>query len=406
MASAPGESRCRSPRCAKRRTSSACRCSRRGSTGRPDIHFDSRPGAARPFHYFAFGAAVSEVEVDGFTGAVPSAAHRHPAGRRRFDLADRRSRPDRRRLSPGRRLAHASRSCCGTRKAGVAPAGASTYKLPSWSEMPDVFNVHFLERATQPGVVVGSKAVGEPPLMLAFSVREALRDAVAAFGDGACRDVRQSRDARARLLRRPRVRCRATAELRPGPDPMNVELRSSSAPPSSTRPAIRSSSSRRAARSRWHDDGGLLVRDGRIVAAAISRQFATAHPTRGHRLARRVRAARLRRHARALPAAADHRRAGPVAARLARAGRAARRSADGRPRLRRRTRPASFVHALASHGTTTALVFGAHFAGPRRRSSRPPTRPDCASSVRPGGVGSPAAARAAPVAGASLSRQH
>jgi xanthine dehydrogenase large subunit len=41
-----------------------------------------------------------------------------------------------------------------------------------------------LERAAQPDVVRGSKAVGEPPLMLAFSVREAIRDAIAAFGNG------------------------------------------------------------------------------------------------------------------------------------------------------------------------------------------------------------------------------
>ena len=67
----------------------------------------------------------------------------------------------------------------------LATGGASTYKLPSWSEVPDVFEVAFLERATQPGVVFGSKAVGEPPLMLAISVREAIRDAVAAFGGGA-----------------------------------------------------------------------------------------------------------------------------------------------------------------------------------------------------------------------------
>jgi xanthine dehydrogenase large subunit len=40
-----------------------------------------------------------------------------------------------------------------------------------------------LEDAAESGVILGSKAVGEPPLMLAFSVREALRDAVAAFGD-------------------------------------------------------------------------------------------------------------------------------------------------------------------------------------------------------------------------------
>jgi len=42
--------------------------------------------------------------------------------------------------------------------------------------------VHLFERATESGVVYGSKAVGEPPLMLAFSVREALRQAAAAFG--------------------------------------------------------------------------------------------------------------------------------------------------------------------------------------------------------------------------------
>jgi xanthine dehydrogenase large subunit len=59
---------------------------------------------------------------------------------------------------------------------------ASTYKLPSFSEMPEVFNVTLLEKATEEGVVYGGKAVGEPPLMLAFSVREALRQAVAAFG--------------------------------------------------------------------------------------------------------------------------------------------------------------------------------------------------------------------------------
>ena len=56
--------------------------------------------------------------------------------------------------------------------------------------MPEEFNVHLYERATEPGAVYGSKAVGEPPLMLAFSVREALREAVAAFGPaGHCVDL-------------------------------------------------------------------------------------------------------------------------------------------------------------------------------------------------------------------------
>src|SRR5699024_9965124 len=57
-----------------------------------------------------------------------------------------------------------------------------TYKIPSFSEAPEVFNISLLDKAHEEGAVYGSKAVGEPPLMLAFSVREALREAVAAFG--------------------------------------------------------------------------------------------------------------------------------------------------------------------------------------------------------------------------------
>ena len=57
-----------------------------------------------------------------------------------------------------------------------------TYKIPAVGDMPREFNVALLRNAAQKGVVHGSKAVGEPPLMLAISVREAIRDAVAAFG--------------------------------------------------------------------------------------------------------------------------------------------------------------------------------------------------------------------------------
>jgi xanthine dehydrogenase molybdopterin-binding subunit B len=58
-----------------------------------------------------------------------------------------------------------------------------TYKLPSIGDTPQIFNVNFLKNATQKSVVSGSKAVGEPPFMLAISVREAIRDAIAAFGE-------------------------------------------------------------------------------------------------------------------------------------------------------------------------------------------------------------------------------
>jgi xanthine dehydrogenase molybdopterin-binding subunit B len=59
---------------------------------------------------------------------------------------------------------------------------ASTYQIPAFSDAPIEFNVTLLGKAAQPNTIHGSKAVGEPPLMLAFSVREAIRDAVAAFG--------------------------------------------------------------------------------------------------------------------------------------------------------------------------------------------------------------------------------
>src|SRR5206468_3248993 len=61
---------------------------------------------------------------------------------------------------------------------------ASTYQIPSFWDAPPIFRVELLPDAPQHSVVHGSKAVGEPPLMLAFSVREALRDAVAAFAPG------------------------------------------------------------------------------------------------------------------------------------------------------------------------------------------------------------------------------
>ena len=58
----------------------------------------------------------------------------------------------------------------------------STYKIPTLADIPLEFHVSLLPRATEPNAVYGSKAVGEPPLMLAISVREALRDAISSFG--------------------------------------------------------------------------------------------------------------------------------------------------------------------------------------------------------------------------------
>jgi xanthine dehydrogenase molybdopterin-binding subunit B len=62
---------------------------------------------------------------------------------------------------------------------------ASTYQIPSFSDAPAVMKIKLyddvVDDAAEPTVVHGSKAVGEPPFMLAFAVREALKEAVAAF---------------------------------------------------------------------------------------------------------------------------------------------------------------------------------------------------------------------------------
>ena len=150
------------------------------------LHWDAERMQGEPFKYFAYGAAAAEVEVDGFTGA-----YRLRRADIVHDVGDS--------LSPLIDLGQIEGGFVqgvgwltleellwdetdGPNRGRLNTQAASTYKIPSFSEMPEEFNVHLFERATESGVVYGSKAVGEPPLMEAFSVREALRQAVGAFG--------------------------------------------------------------------------------------------------------------------------------------------------------------------------------------------------------------------------------
>ena len=150
------------------------------------LHWDAERMQGEPFKYFAYGAAAAEVEVDGFTGA-----YRLRRADIVHDVGDS--------LSPLVDLGQIEGGFVqgvgwltleellwdetdGPNRGRLNTQAASTYKIPSFSEMPEEFNVHLFERATESGVVYGSKAVGEPPLMEAFSVREALRQAVGAFG--------------------------------------------------------------------------------------------------------------------------------------------------------------------------------------------------------------------------------
>ena len=147
----------------------------------PDLHFDRASGRGRPFHYFAFGVAVSEVEVDGLTGE---------ATLRRVDILhdvgeSLNPHVDRGQIEGGFVQGAGWLTCeevLWDREGRLLTHAPSTYKIPTIADVPTDFRVTLLPRAAQPGVVYGSKAVGEPPLMAAISVREAIRDAVAAFG--------------------------------------------------------------------------------------------------------------------------------------------------------------------------------------------------------------------------------
>jgi xanthine dehydrogenase large subunit len=152
-----------------------------GHYATPGIHFDVASGRGEPFRYFAYGAAVAEVEVDGFTGQ-----HTLRAAHILHDVGDSLAPQIDRGQIEGAFLQGAGWLTCEELVFGgdgaLASRGASTYKLPGVGECPAVFVVATLARATEPGAVHGSKATGEPPLMLAIAVREALRDAIAAFG--------------------------------------------------------------------------------------------------------------------------------------------------------------------------------------------------------------------------------
>lgn len=152
------------------------------------LHWDAKTFKGTPFKYFAHGAAATEVEVDGFTGAyrVRRVDIVHDVGDSLSPMIDIGQVEGGFVQGAGWLTLEDMRwdSGDGPNRGRLLTQAASTYKLPSFSEMPEEFHVALLEDATEEGAVYGSKAVGEPPLMLAFSVREALRQAAAEFGPG------------------------------------------------------------------------------------------------------------------------------------------------------------------------------------------------------------------------------
>lgn len=147
----------------------------------PEIHYDREKGRGRPFYYFACGSAVSEVEVDVRTGLARllRVDILHDVGSSINPAIDRGQ------VEGGFVQGMGwltSEDLVWTPEGKLLSHGASTYAIPTMGDIPFHFEVNFLPDAAQPGTIHGSKAVGEPPLMLAISVREAIRDAIASDG--------------------------------------------------------------------------------------------------------------------------------------------------------------------------------------------------------------------------------
>jgi xanthine dehydrogenase large subunit len=148
----------------------------------PKIHYNRETAAGRPFFYYANGAAVSEVIVDTLTGEYKLTAvdiiH---------DVGDS--------LNPAIDIGQieggfvqglgwlTTEELKWNAEGRLLSTGPATYKIPAIADVPEHFNVRLLEgHPNREPTIYHSKAVGEPPLMLAISVWCALCDAVSSIG--------------------------------------------------------------------------------------------------------------------------------------------------------------------------------------------------------------------------------
>jgi xanthine dehydrogenase large subunit len=150
----------------------------------PKIHYDKTTLSGRPFFYFAYGAACTEVAIDTLTGENKLL---------RVDILQDVGRS----INPALDIGQiegafvqgmgwlTTEQLVWTEQGLLATHAPSTYKIPTAGDVPARFQVDLWDARNTEDNVFGSKAVGEPPFMLAISVFEALRDAIAqARGDG------------------------------------------------------------------------------------------------------------------------------------------------------------------------------------------------------------------------------
>lgn len=143
----------------------------------PDIHYDRHTLTGRPFYYFAYGAACSEVAIDTLTGEhkLLRVDILHDVGQSLHPEIDRGQ------IEGGFAQGLGwltSEELVWNDQGLLQTRGASTYKIPTAADLPPHFKVALWPEANRKDNVGGSKAVGEPPFMLAISVFEALRDAI------------------------------------------------------------------------------------------------------------------------------------------------------------------------------------------------------------------------------------
>ena len=147
----------------------------------PDIQWDRIAGKGRPFYYFAYGAACTEVVIDTLTGEnrILRADILHDAGASLNPVLDIGQ-------VEGAYVQGAgwltTEELVWDAKGVLKTHAPSTYKIPACSDRPDIFNVALWDKPNPAQTVYRSKAVGEPPFMLGISAFFALSDAVAACG--------------------------------------------------------------------------------------------------------------------------------------------------------------------------------------------------------------------------------
>jgi xanthine dehydrogenase large subunit len=146
----------------------------------PKIHYDKTTMQGRPFYYFAYGAACVEVLIDTLSGEhkICGIDILHDVGTS---------------INPAIDIGQieggfvqgmgwlTTEELVWDGKGKLSTHAPSTYKIPTSGDIPQHFRVDLWPEANREDNVFGSKAVGEPPFMLALAVIEALRDAVSSI---------------------------------------------------------------------------------------------------------------------------------------------------------------------------------------------------------------------------------